>query len=90
MAPKSQDADNIDIIDACGYRCPMPVIRMEAGLRRLAPGASLIIKADDPLAAIDIPHFCSESGHLSERLPDEGRPDTPICVFRVTRGGNPA
>lgn len=90
----SQAIDNVVEVDATGYRCPMPVIRMEAALRRIAPGAQLLVKADDPLAAVDIPHFCRESGHLAKRLPDEANseagPDVEICVFLVTRGPNPA
>lgn len=27
-------------------------------------GAELWIETTDPLAAIDIPHFCSENGHV--------------------------
>jgi len=46
----------------------MPVIGMEAALRRLAPGGRLKVIADDPLAAIDIPYFCREAGHRVERL----------------------
>lgn len=68
----------------------MPVIRMEARLRRMAPGERLLIRADDPVAALDIPHFCREAGHDAARRPDEGTPDTPVCVFLVTRGPNPA
>lgn len=73
-------------LDATGYRCPMPVIRMEAALRRIAPGEKLLVRADDPIAALDIPHFCREAGHEAVRQTDEGAPDAPVCVFLVTRG----
>ncbi len=78
------------VLDVTGYRCPIPVIRMEAMLRRMAPGARLLVRADDPIAVIDIPHFCREGGHQAVREPDEGGPEAPICVFLVTRGPNPA
>ncbi|GJL90849.1 MAG: hypothetical protein DHS20C04_05080 [Hyphococcus sp.] len=68
----------------------MPVIRMEACLRRLPPGARLLVRADDPIAAIDIPHFCHQAGHLAVRQADEASQAGPICVFMVTRGSNPA
>ncbi len=76
-------------LDLTGYRCPIPVIRAEAALRRMAPGAQAQILTDDPLAAIDIPHFCQAAGHKVERLATEapeGRPN--LCVFLVTRGEN--
>lgn len=72
-------------IDATGLRCPLPVLKMEAALRRLPPGARLRIRADDPLAAIDIPHFAAEGGHACERI---GGGDG-VCVFLVTRGEKP-
>lgn len=67
----------------------MPVLRMEAALRRADEGARFLVRADDPLAIVDIPHFCRESGHLAARLPDEGSPRRPVCVFLVTRGPKP-
>jgi tRNA 2-thiouridine synthesizing protein A len=81
--------DNAQEFDVTGYRCPMPVIRMEAALRRMPPGGRLLVRADDPVAAIDIPHFCREAGHEAVRQPDEGPSGAPICVFLVTRGANP-
>ena len=68
----------------------MPVIRMEAALRRMKPGETLLVRADDPIAVVDIPHFCREAGHSAERQADEGAADAPVCVFLVTRGPNPA
>lgn len=73
-APKS--------LDLTGYRCPVPVIRLEATLRALPKGAQLTVFADDPIAAIDIPLACRQGGHDCERLPDRNG----VCVFQVTRG----
>ena len=74
-------SQTVRTIDARGLRCPMPVVRMEAALRRLSSGETLTVLADDPVATLDIPHFCAEAGHAVERLPDHG----DACVFRVTR-----
>lgn len=89
LEAERQDAENIKVLDLTGYECPLPVIRTEAALRRRRPGERLLVRADDPLAAVDIPHFCRESGHLTERRPDEGTADRPVCVFLVTRGPKP-
>lgn len=72
------------LLDVTGYRCPMPVLKMEAALRRMAPGEQLLVSADDPIATIDIPHFCSIGGHSADRQPDRDG----ACVFLVTRGKN--
>lgn len=59
-------------LDLRGYLCPVPVIRLEAVLRKAPPGATVTALADDPIAAIDIPHFCREAGVSVRRLSDEG------------------
>jgi len=59
----------------------MPVIRLEAAMRSAAAGASIRIRADDPVAAVDIPHFAREAGRRCERLPDQDG----ACVFLVTQ-----
>ncbi|MGH1329605.1 MAG: sulfurtransferase TusA family protein [Paracoccaceae bacterium] len=50
-------------IDALGLLCPLPVLRLRKALAGMARGDLLRIEADDPMAAIDIPHFCAEAGH---------------------------
>lgn len=72
-------------LDARGLRCPLPVIKMETMLRRLPAGSALRVIADDPVAAVDLPHFAREAGWRCDRLPaPEG-----VCVFLVTRGEKP-
>jgi tRNA 2-thiouridine synthesizing protein A len=73
------------LVDARSYRCPMPVLLVERALRRLPEGGRIKVLADDPLAAVDIPHFCRDAGHVVERLPD----DDGCCVFLVTAGAKP-
>jgi len=50
-------------IDAIGLRCPLPVLRLRKGLLRMQPGKIVRLLASDPMAELDIPHFCTESGH---------------------------
>ncbi|MEL6506756.1 MAG: sulfurtransferase TusA family protein [Pseudomonadota bacterium] len=85
--------------DARGLRCPQPVIRMEAILRSLTAGDRLEIITDDPIAVIDIPHFCQGAGHTAVRdalaetrlTAESGAGPLPrgasVCVFLVTAGG---
>jgi tRNA 2-thiouridine synthesizing protein A len=53
------DAD----LDALGLLCPLPVLKARKRLAAMAPGQVLRLVADDPAAAIDVPFFCSQSGH---------------------------
>lgn len=50
-------------IDAIGLKCPLPVLRLRKRLEDVAPGGVVRLLASDPMAAIDVPHFCSEAGH---------------------------
>jgi tRNA 2-thiouridine synthesizing protein A len=49
-------------VDARGLQCPLPVLRARRALLALRPGERLLVEATDPMAAIDVPHYCSESG----------------------------
>ncbi|MGR3619502.1 MAG: sulfurtransferase TusA family protein [Roseovarius sp.] len=50
-------------IDALGLLCPLPVLRLRKRMQALAPGQVACLLADDPAAAVDVPHFCAEQGH---------------------------
>ena len=52
-----------DVYDLKGLKCPLPVMKTRKRMTRLAPGAELWVETTDPLAGIDIPHFCHEDGH---------------------------
>ena len=51
-------------IDALGLKCPLPVLRLRKRLEAVGPGAVARLLASDPMAAIDVPHFCAEAGHV--------------------------
>lgn len=71
-------------IDATGLLCPLPVLRARKALAGLPAGAVLRLLADDPAARIDLPHFCTGSGHvlLAEEDLGEGR-----RAYVIRRGG---
>ena len=52
-----------DTLDALGLLCPLPVLKARKRLQAMSAGQVLRIKADDPVAVVDIPHFCDEAGH---------------------------
>ena len=51
------------IVDARGHRCPVPTLRLRRALERAAPGHPVRLLADDPMAKIDVPHFCAMQGY---------------------------
>ena len=52
-----------EIVDLRGLKCPLPALLAKKALIKAAPGAVLTVLADDPLAAVDIPHMCHGEGH---------------------------
>jgi tRNA 2-thiouridine synthesizing protein A len=70
------------LIDVRGLKCPLPVLKTA---RRMAPhpaGTRFLVLTTDPLAAIDVPHFCNENGH---RLVSNTREDGEMR-FEIEKG----
>lgn len=51
-------------LDCEGLLCPLPVLRARKRLLALPAGTVLCLRATDPMAAVDVPHFCAEAGHV--------------------------
>ena len=58
------DGADLAELDTRGLICPLPVLRARKVLLGLPSGAVLRVLADDPVALIDLPHFCSQAGHV--------------------------
>ncbi|MFN7103992.1 MAG: sulfurtransferase TusA family protein, partial [Pseudorhizobium sp.] len=56
-------SDTAGIYDLRGLKCPLPVLKTRKRLDAMKPGEELVVETSDPLAGIDIPHFCREDGH---------------------------
>lgn len=69
-------------IDALGLLCPLPVLRLRKALEPLEPGAVVRLTASDAASWIDVPHFCSQAGHLLLHAEDHGG----IKTYLVRRG----
>jgi tRNA 2-thiouridine synthesizing protein A len=69
--------------DLRGLKCPLPVLKTRRRMADLKPGDELIVETSDPLASIDIPHFCNEDGHtlLVQERQDGGH------RFHIRKGG---
>ncbi|MDZ4393004.1 sulfurtransferase TusA family protein [Cypionkella sp.] len=50
-------------LDCLGLLCPLPVLRARKRLIGMAEGQIVRVLASDKMAAIDLPHFCAETGH---------------------------
>lgn len=68
-------------LDTRGMKCPLPVLKAQKRLKSLEPGQVLAVEATDPMAVIDFPHFCAESGHELVRQSQTNE----IYVFEIRK-----
>lgn len=66
-----------EVLDARNLLCPMPVIRTQQAVARLAPGDTLEVCATDPGALHDIPTWCRIHGH---EILSSSRTDAEVCI----------
>jgi len=71
------------VIDVRGMKCPLPVLKTRKRMEGLPAGARVEVLATDPMARIDIPHFCNENGHsLVSSSEEEG-----VTRYTIEKGG---
>jgi tRNA 2-thiouridine synthesizing protein A len=51
------------VLDVRGLKCPLPALLARRALERGLSGQTLSVVADDPLAAVDVPHMCRQEGY---------------------------
>ena len=49
------------VIDARGHRCPVPTLKLQKQMAQTQAGDTVVLIADDPMAQIDVPHFCNQN-----------------------------
>jgi tRNA 2-thiouridine synthesizing protein A len=68
-------------LDLSGLLCPLPVLKTRRHLSAMRSGDVLKVVATDPMAALDMPHFCNQQGHtLLEQVQDAN-----TLIFRIRR-----
>ena len=76
-----------ELIDARGLSCPLPTLNLRRALEALAPGAQVELHATDPMAAVDIPHFCTQYNHvLVSQTQDTSSGKHPVHIFVIEKG----
>jgi len=93
-ADAAPEPGRVEVVDARGLRCPLPVIRLAARARELGPGAVVTVLATDPAAQHDVPAWARMRGHammdaVVDATADEDRSgregeDVAGAVWRLT------
>ncbi len=67
-----RDTTGAVLVDVRGLKCPLPVLKAARRMAPYPPGTRFLVLATDPMAAIDVPHFCNENGHALIASDKEG------------------
>ncbi|OJI93012.1 tRNA 2-thiouridine synthesizing protein A [Planktotalea frisia] len=70
-------------LDATDLLCPLPVLKARKRLQPLNAGDLLEMRANDPAAIVDVPHFCAEAGHALI----ETREDGDVQIYLIRKNG---
>lgn len=82
LVNSEKDNSTVDVeLDARGFLCPLPVLKLRKRLSEMQAGQIIRITADDPAAVLDVPHFCAEQEHVI--LTKSVKSD--LCVFVIEK-----
>ena len=56
------------IINTTGLRCPLPMLKVQKSINSLRKNREALIITDDPMAEIDLKHFCSNNNYLLKEI----------------------
>ena len=74
----------VTLLDLRGLKCPMPVLKTRAALRRMPAGAVLEVATSDPMAVIDVPNLLRQTGDVLLDQADMAYG----TLFRIEKGGS--
>ena len=64
------------VINTSGLKCPLPLLKVQKNIKSLRKGSKALIIADDPMAEIDLKHFCLNNKYILtevKNVQDDGR-----------------
>jgi len=70
-------------LDMRGLKCPMPIIKLGAAIRQMAPGETVTLIADDKGFPPDVRAWAEKTGHELVSL-DENDPTRLAAKIRKT------
>ena len=64
---KSQKKYSV-VINTTGLRCPLPLLKVQKNINSVTKNREALIITDDPMAEIDLKHFCSNNNYLLKEI----------------------
>lgn len=76
------DAPDVTL-DCLGKLCPLPVIEVFKQMRKMEPGQTLLMLADDPGSDPDMHAWCEETGNPLIEMVKDGK----VYKFHIRKAG---
>ena len=71
------------VINTTGLRCPLPLLKVQKNIYSLKKNREALIITDDPMAEIDLKHFCSNNNYLLEEIKDYQGGDEQFFLIKL-------
>ena len=82
MTKKNKKTYSIEI-DTRGLRCPLPLLKVQKDIKSLDFNQIAIVIADDPLASVDLGHFCEHNNYsFREIIYDDNKNEQYFSIKR--------
>ena len=70
------------VIDTMGLRCPLPLLKVQKNINSLGKDREALIITDDPMAEIDLKHFCLNNNFLLKEIKDNQGGDAQFFLIK--------
>jgi tRNA 2-thiouridine synthesizing protein A len=70
------------IVDTRGMFCPIPIIKISEAIQNVEKGSVVELISDDPAIALDLPAWCTSTGHTIVHESKQGS----VHSYRVKKG----
>ncbi len=78
---KSQKKYSV-VINTTGLRCPLPLLKVQKNINSLRKNHEALIITDDPMAEIDLKHFCSNNNYSLKEIKDNQDGDEQLFSIK--------
>ena len=78
---KSQEKYSL-VINTTGLRCPLPLLKVQKNINSLSKNLEALIITDDPMAEIDLKHFCSNNNYLLKEIKNNQGGDAQFFLIK--------
>ena len=70
------------VIDTTGLRCPLPLLKVQKNINSLSKNLEALIITDDPMAEIDLKHFCLNNNYLLKKIKKNQAGDAQFFLIK--------